>query len=111
MYKLFFIVVCLLLNSNVAEAKFDEDLQKRCINIVNYKLAGDVGSLIHYFYPKTGNNPKFVKFYEKKQIKDARRHAEKGLLIACLSSTLTSYLIQQATASMPDLILLSNAQF
>jgi hypothetical protein len=43
MYKLFFIVVCLLLNSNVAEAKFDEDLQKRCVNIVNYKLAGDVG--------------------------------------------------------------------
>ena len=32
MYKLFFIVVCLLLNSNVAEAKFDEDLQKRCVD-------------------------------------------------------------------------------
>jgi hypothetical protein len=78
MYKLFFIVVCLLLNSSVAEAKFDEDLQKRCVNIVNYKLAGDVDSLLQYGYPKTSSNPKFVDFYKKMQVKDARRVAEKG---------------------------------
>ncbi|MGI1999490.1 hypothetical protein [Shewanella frigidimarina] len=71
-------MVCLLLNSSVAEAKFDEDLQKRCVNIVNYKLAGDVDSLLQYGYPKTSSNPKFVDFYKKMQVKDARRVAEKG---------------------------------
>jgi hypothetical protein len=60
MYKLFFIVVFVLLNSSVAEAKFDEDLQKRCVNIVNYKLAGDVDSLLQYGYHKTSSNPKLL---------------------------------------------------
>lgn len=71
-------MVCLLLNSSAAEAKFDEDLQKRCFNIVNYRLAGDVDSLLQYGYPKTSSNPKFVDFYKKMQVKDARRVAEKG---------------------------------
>ncbi|AZG72103.1 MULTISPECIES: hypothetical protein [Shewanella] len=78
MNKLFFIVVCLLLNSSVAEAKFDEDLQKRCVNIVNYKLAGELDSLLQYYYPKTRSNPKFVDFHKKRQVKHARRIAEKG---------------------------------
>jgi hypothetical protein len=111
MYKLFFIVVCLLLNSSVAEAKFDEDLQKRCVNIVNYKLAGDVGSLIHYFTLKQEIIQNLLSFMKKNRLKMLEDMLKKGLLIACLSSTLTSYLIQQATASMPDLILLNNAQF
>ncbi|MGI2226045.1 hypothetical protein [Shewanella frigidimarina] len=80
MNKLFFIVVCLLLNSSAAEAKFDEDLQKRCVNIVNYKLAGDVESLIQYYYPTTRSNPKFIDFYKKRQAKHARRIAEKGVV-------------------------------
>jgi hypothetical protein len=80
--KLFFIVVCSLLNSSVAEAKFDEDLQKRCVNIVNYKLAGDLDSLLPYYYPKTTSNPKFVDFYKKRQVKEARRIADKGAVVS-----------------------------
>jgi hypothetical protein len=75
-------VVCVLLNSSVAEAKFDEDLQKRCVNIVNYKLAGDLDSLLPYYYPKTTSNPKFVDFYKKRQLKEARRIADKGAVVS-----------------------------
>lgn len=75
-------MVCLLLNSSVAEAKFDEDLQNRCVNIVNYKLAGDLDSLLPYYYPKTTSNPKFVDFYKKRQVKEARRIADKGAVVS-----------------------------
>jgi hypothetical protein len=75
-------VVCLLLNSSVAEAKFDEDLQNRCVNIVNYKLAGDLDSLLPYYYPKTTSNSKFVDFYKKRQVKEARRIADKGAVVS-----------------------------
>ena len=101
-------MVFVLLNSSVVEAQFDEDLQKRCVNIVNDKLAGDVESLIQYYYPKTRSNPKFVDFYIKRQAKHARRIAEKGVAD---SVTVVEMNELPNPASILDLILLNNAQF
>ncbi|PMG48060.1 hypothetical protein [Shewanella sp. 10N.286.52.B9] len=76
MKKIYLIAASLLLSTNVAEAKFEEDLQKRCVNIVNYKLSGDVNSVVDYFYPETQKNPKFINFLEKRKLKFTKRYVK-----------------------------------
>ena len=78
MKKIYLIAASLLLSSNVAEAKFEEDLQKRCINIVNYRLSGDVESIVEHFSPETKKYPNFVKYQEKRKAKFTKRYAGKG---------------------------------
>lgn len=115
MKKLLFILVFLLLTSSLAEAKFAEDLQERCVNIVNYKLAGDVDTLLTYYFPEALDDPHAVKYFKKKQAKDARKNIKKG---SVENVTVIETIEQSVTASektdfniIEKLIVLTNVKF
>lgn len=78
MKKFIFMALFLGLASNAAEARFEENLQKRCVNIVNYKLNSDLDSVLKYYYPKQNVDPKYISFQEKRLKKFTKRHAAKG---------------------------------
>jgi hypothetical protein len=66
------------LTSNSTAAAFEENLQKRCVNIVNYKLTDDLDSILKNYYPEKILNPKYIDFQEKRLKKFTIRNAEKG---------------------------------